>query len=45
MESNLYREEFMSSEIALRHKQIKINRMLAVDRNDAENLVNAGWVY
>lgn len=43
MKSNLYREEFTSSEISLRHKQI--NRMWAVDRNDAENLVKAEWVY
>lgn len=35
----------MSSETALRHKRIKINRMCAVDRNDAANLVKAEWVY
>lgn len=41
MKSNPYREQFMSSETTLRHKQIKINRTCAVDRNDAENLVKA----
>lgn len=45
MKSNLYREELMSSEITLRHKQTKINRMCAVDRNDAEKLVKSEWVY
>lgn len=45
MKSNLYREEFTSTEITLRHKRIKIKRTWAVDRNDAENLVKAEWVY
>lgn len=40
MKSNLYREKFTSSEITLRHEQIKINSV-AVDRNDAETLVKA----